>query len=168
MYRAVIIYCLIAVGYAVTVTPIYYENRATRQVQPAPPTPPVPSASVNYTNNTQHVYPTYPEYVQNKEPSVPATVEKSYFSSIKPYIHSFVSYGVRTGNYLLQILGAAVLGTSLFSMICSYTPICEAIGFNQASRNTFIYFFFSSRSRSFFQNLLSSIFIGVDELLMSA
>lgn len=131
MYRAVIIYCLIAVGYAVTVTPIYYENRATRQVQPAPPTPPVPSASVNYTNNTQHVYPTYPEYVQNKEPSVPATVEKSYFSSIKPYIHSFVSYGVRTGNYLLQILGAAVLGTSLFSMICSYTPICEAIGFNQ-------------------------------------
>lgn len=177
MYRAVIIYCLIAVGYAGTVSPVYYENRETRQVSTASPAPAAPPpASTKSNNNTQFLYPypAYPEYVQNKESPVAETTPQenseltvveekpeppSYLSSLKPYVQSLVLYGIRTGNYLLQILGVVLLGTSVISVICSYTSICNLLEINQASQNMFIdlFFFFSSEKRSErFQNLHSS------------
>lgn len=150
MYRPVIIYCLIIVGWMGTVSAVYFKNnREARQanvnyVQPAaqsaaqPATQPAaqsPAQPHVQSTSTPYPYVTYPEYSQTTSSSnptvtavtVPSSSTESFFHSLAPYTRTVIEFSTKAGNVLFQAMGIAFIGQTILGIFCSFTPICRSL-----------------------------------------
>ncbi|XP_071654186.1 uncharacterized protein [Temnothorax longispinosus] len=110
MYYAVIISCLIAVGYAGTISPVYYANRETRQATTASTNP---AQIHNSPSLIPGVYPIGTPLAETED-------SQSFVSNLKPYVYNLALY-------TLKALGAVFLSTSTVGLICQYTSVCDTV-----------------------------------------